>query len=81
MRLSHLPIADGGQHSLPIEYSHVLEALGDTLALDQSQDLIGPRLTSGQSLSSLASYGFLQLFPEVLAVVAIERSILRPKDS
>jgi hypothetical protein len=66
------------RHGLPIGCAHVQNALVETLALDDSTELLDLRLTKAKILSALEQYDFRKLFPVLLAEVTFEHSILPP---
>ena len=66
------------RHGLPIEYAHVQEALEDQLEPRRSEEFLHSQLDKEKILGLVGSYDFRRLFPEVLAMVTLDESIIPP---
>jgi hypothetical protein len=61
---------------LPIECDHVEAALVEVFALDDSTELLDLGLSRDKILSAVDSYDFRRFFPQPLATLAVEDSII-----
>lgn len=59
-----------------IEYTHIEQALVETLRLESSVELLGKNLTSEAVTSLLKSYDFNRLFPELIGIISLDHSII-----
>jgi hypothetical protein len=64
------------REGLPIECVHIENALVEVLGLDDSTELLFVGLTKGGILSALGKYDFQRLFPQLIAEVRFENSII-----
>lgn len=64
---------------LPLEFAHIQSALVEVLGLKEAIDLLSYRMKRREIVAHLANFDFRKFFPELLAEVELENSII-PED-
>lgn len=59
-----------------LEYTHIEQALVETLRLDSSVELLRKNLTAEAVTSLLKGYDFNRLFPQLIEIISLSHSII-----